>query len=305
MSALQIVRVKNFFAEVPEKDKEAAYATALDACLELMGKPPMSPSDYPVAGPIEELAKFFTPGSSINPVHANCRSVLDEVLLNYVPKVRPDPAPPAQHIHNIQGSTTVQFPTTPMHLETAQSRREELKYLWLGDDSQGVNSKRVRVPRESEPPFNLCYPHTWMALLAAGSTPAAVHALWKAELNALIIHGSLHEMLMPRFTRLQKSFLCWFSSVPQNALPTTIPYSMVEAYQLQVENLLELYLISASSKILTTPTAATHHFNTTVAGLWQSREPIDYWPVVQAAKTAKPLEKNFLPGTKGNTKGIT
>jgi hypothetical protein len=141
-----------------------------------------------------------------------------------------------------------------------------------------------------------------LALAAAGATPAQVFSDWNAQLSQLIIPGTLSEMYAPRRAHLIKQMQCWFCMVPPGATAQTIPYAFVEQFLHTVEQLLEVYLLSA--KLQTSPLAATSHFNVSTAAAWQAKDPLDYWTILTAAKSAKlPPAHQGPAGNSGTARG--
>lgn len=275
---VQQLRARSFFAEVPEFQKEECLYNAVAALHELTNRQQPSFDTHPHLI-IDALALFFPPAGDAAPMPQAIRNTLKEVLSVYVP--RPHANDPAAAAAPLGG---------PLHIETAETREKEIKYIWLGDEEafKAGTGKRLRASREAEPPYTLCYPQTWLLDLNRSQPCHAVFMAWSHQVDQLIPSSSVAEMHKARLAHLLKQMQCWFLTVPPQATPQTIPYAFVESWFHTIEQILEVYLLS--TKLSTSPSAATAHFNTACASLWQARSPLDYWTVLKESRVAKPLQ---------------
>jgi hypothetical protein len=163
-------------------------------------------------------------------------------------------------------------------VRSADSIEKEEKFVILAPAHNG--RPRIRVIRNSQPPFQWLSPHHWVALRTKGATVSVAAAEWKDQYQAfLVAHAvTVPAAYGPKQRRYVEQIRYWLDrfSAPESAPD----HDDIRLFLTQVELLLELALMGTRSDL--GRTAAPSHGRTTskfwqlVDAAWNGSMELDY-----------------------------
>lgn len=275
-STTQVIRAKAYFGDVPDNAKDEAFRACAVILAEARRQTPVTAQNS-VDDCIDVIASYFPPAGQPAAPPAEVRATIAEVLLVYTPRE----ARRAANSLLIPAEGTA---AGVIQVNTAEAVERAEKAIVVGG---------VKMPRKSETPFCCFYPHSYLPLLndhvdaapAVGSQPAYI--AWERAIDA-ILGPNIPEHHQFKLKRMKKIAESWFQVLGKMKTPgepltaTAISEAMARMWFANIENILELYLIT--TELQTTAMVATRTFATAVDAKWHSGDMLDYYTAMTAAK---------------------
>lgn len=226
---------------------EALYANAAKPAIV-----PPSPNPDPDEFYLQKISEFCPPTGASNALPAEVRAVLRLAMESFRKS--------APLIGDGSGTLFIE----------SKSEAEKL-----------MNLQGLKVPRSSEAPYRLLYPHHWFPVDAQNTSTE-----WHRQLTHFLTFSTLGEIHRPRFHLLLKQMDAWFElrTMQTAATAEELPKCMTALFFATVQQLLELSLLSSSVRLQTSQAAATSVFNSTMEQQFHAGK-IDFFAALKEAKT--------------------
>jgi hypothetical protein len=178
-------------------------------------------------------------------------------------------------------SSVAGLPST-ITVRSADLMEKEEKFVLLAPAHNG--RPRIRVIRNSQPPFQWLSPHHWVALRTKGASVSVAAAEWKDQYQSFLVAHSvtIPAAYGPKQRRYIEQIRYWLDrfSAPVGGVDSPADHDDIRLFLTQVELLLELALMGTRSD-LGRATAPSHGRTTSkfwqlVDAAWNGSTELDY-----------------------------